>query len=274
MSTSTGVSSSRALVAAIEQRTRQIVGSLGDLGDRALRAPSWLDGWSRLTIACHLRYGAEALALMTRHALRGAPTSYYPDGREQQRPSTLVPRAGESGAAVVASLAMCSDALVRVWSALTVDDWRLEGSELGDTFDRRSLSLADLALLRLTECEVHGSDLGLGLDDWSPLFVSLALPFRVALLRTRRPDHPGIPATTTGSWLLIATDGPTHLVSVAHGKVQSQQYTPNTTPATAAIEATSRDLLALLLGRPPLGRLSFTGDATFGHSFTHLFPGP
>jgi maleylpyruvate isomerase len=250
------------------------VGALRDLDDRALRAPSRLDGWSRLTIACHLRYGAEALVLMTRHALRGAPTSYYPDGREQQRPSTLVPRPGESGADVVASLAMCSDDLVRALSALTDDDWRLEGSKLGDTFDLRSLSLADLALLRLTECEVHGSDLGLGLDDWSPLFVSLALPFRVALLRTRRPDQPGIPATTTGSWLLIATDGPTHVVSVAHGKVQSQQCTPNTTPATAAIEATSRDLLALLLGRPPLGRLSFTCDATFGHSFTHLFPGP
>jgi hypothetical protein len=138
---------------------------------------------------------------MTRHALRGAPTSYYPDGREQQRPSTLVPRPGESGADVVASLAMCNDELMRVWSALTVADWRLAGSELGDPFDLRSLSLAELALLRLTECEVHGSDLGLGLDDWSPFFVSLALPFRVALLRTRRPDQPGMPATITGSWL-------------------------------------------------------------------------
>ena len=274
MSTSTGVSASRAVVAAIEQRTRQIVNALRDLDDQELRAPSRLDGWSRLTIACHLRYGAEAIALMTRQALRGAPTSYYPDGREQQRPTTLIPRAGESGADVVASLAMCSDALVRVWSPLTVDEWRLDGSEPGDTFDRRALSLADLALLRLTECEVHGSDLGLGLDDWSPLFVSLALPFRVALLQARRLDQPGIPATTTGSWRLIATDGPTHVVSVAHGKVESQQCTPNATPATAAIEATSRDLLALLLGRPPVGPLSFPGDATFGHSFPQLFPGP
>jgi hypothetical protein len=52
------------------------------------------------------------------------------------------------------------------------------------------------------------------------------------------------------------------------------QCTPGTTPATAAIEATSRDLLALLLGRPPLGRLSFTGDVAFGRSFTDVFPGP
>ena len=274
MSTSAGVSSSRAVVAAIERRTGQIVSKLRDLDDRALRAPSRLDGWSRLTIACHLRYGAEALALMTRHALRGAPASYYPDGREQQRPSTLVPRARESGADVVASLAKCSDELLRLWSALTDDDWRLEGSKQGDTFDLRSLSLADLALLRLTECEVHGADLGLELDDWSPFFVSLALPFRVALLRARRAYQPRIPATTTGSWLLIATDGPSHVVSVAHGKVQSRQCTPDTTPATAAIEATSRDLLALLLGRPPLGRVSFTGDVAFGRSFTHVFPGP
>ena len=250
------------------------MGALRDLDDRALRAPSRLDGWSRLTIACHLRYGAEALALMTRHALVGEPTSYYPDGREHQRPSTLVPRPGESGADVVASLATCGDELLRIWSTLTDDDWTLEGSRPGDTFDLRSLSLAELALLRLTECEVHGSDLGLGLHDWSPLFVSLALPFRVALLRTRRLDQPGIPASTAGSWLLIATDGPTHVVSVTQGRVQSQQCAPNATPATAAIEATSRDLLALLLGRPPLGRLSFTGDVAVGQSFTDVFPGP
>jgi hypothetical protein len=154
------------------------------------------------------------------------------------------------------------------------DDWRREGSKAGDIYDRRSLSLADLALMRLTECEVHGSDLAVGLDDWSELFVSLALPFRLELLGTRRPDQAGIPATTRGSWLLIATDGPSHVVSVTHGRVRSRRCTPNTTRATAAIEATRRDLLALLLGRPPMGRLSFAGDVAFGQSFTHVFPGP
>jgi maleylpyruvate isomerase len=274
VSTGTAASCGRALTAAIEERTRQIADALGALDDRALRAPSRLDGWSRLTIACHLRYGAEALARMTRHAIAGAPTTYYPDGRDQQRPSTLIPRPGESGADVVASLATSGDEVVRLWSTMTDDDWRLEGSEQGDTFDLRSLSLADLALLRLTECEVHGSDLALGLDDWSQLFVTLALPFRLELLGTRRPHQSGIQATATGSWLLIATDGPTHVVSVTRGRVQSRQCTPNTTPATAAIEATSRDLLALLLGRPPVGRLSYTGDAAFGRSFTDVFPGP
>jgi maleylpyruvate isomerase len=274
VSAGTATPDGRTLSASIEQRTTQIVGALRDLDDGALRAPSQLDGWSLLTIACHLRYGAEALALMTRHAMVGVPTSYYPDGRAHQRPSTLVPRPGESGADVVASLATCSHELARLWSTLSDDDWTLEGSRPGDTFESRSFSLAELALLRLTECEVHGSDLGLGLDDWSPLFVSVALPFRVALLRTRRLDQPGIPATTTGTWLLIATDGPTHVVSVTQGRVQSQQCPPNRVPATAAIEATSRDLLALLLGRSPVGRLSFTGDVAFGHSFIHLFPGP
>jgi uncharacterized protein (TIGR03083 family) len=263
-----------ALADAIGARTRQIVGALRDLDDQGLHSPSGLDGWSRLTIACHLRYGAEALARMTRHAIAGAPTAYHPGGREQQRPSTLVPRPGESGADVVASLATSSDELVRLLSTMTDDDWRLEGSKAGDTYDRRALSLADLALMRLTECEVHGSDLALGLNDWSELFVSLALPFRLELIGTRRPDQAGIHATTTGSWLLIATDGPSHVVSVNQGRVQSRRCTPNTTSATAAIEATSRDLLALLLGRPPIGRLSFAGDVAFGQSFTHVFPGP
>jgi hypothetical protein len=212
---------------------------------------------------------------MTRHAVDGAPTSYYPEGREQQRPRTLAPRPGESGADVVASLASSSDELVRLWYTMSDDDWRLVGSKPGDTFDRRPLSLADLALLRLTECEVHGADLALGLDDWSELFVSLALPFRVELLQSRRSGRPGVDAATTGSWLLIATDGPTHVVSVADGRVQSRPCPPNTAPpARASIEATSRDLLALLLGRPPVGRLSFTGDVAFGRSFTDVFPGP
>jgi uncharacterized protein (TIGR03083 family) len=263
-----------ALADAIGARTRQIVGALRDLGDQGLHSPSGLDGWSRLAIVCHLRYGAEALARMTRHAIAGAPTAYYPGGREQQRPSTLVPRPGESGADVVASLATSSDDLVRLWSTMTDDDWTREGSKAGDTYDRRSLSLADLALMRLTECEVHGSDLALGLDDWSELFVSLALPFRLELLGTRRRDQAGIHATTTGSWLLIATDGPSHVVSVTQGRVQSRRCTPNTTPATAAIEATSRDLLAFSWAAPRwVGSLS-PATWPFGHPLTHVLPGP
>ncbi|MHB1516684.1 MAG: hypothetical protein ACYCVN_09920 [Acidimicrobiales bacterium] len=44
--------------------------------------------------------------------------------------------------------------------------------------------------------------------------------------------------------------------------------------ATAAIEATSRDLLALLLGRPFIEAPRIVGDLEFGGAFHAAFPGP
>ncbi len=71
----------------VAQRTRETTESLRSLDDAALRSPSLLPGWSRLTVACHLRFGAEALLPMTRDALAGKETAYYPQGRERQRPA-------------------------------------------------------------------------------------------------------------------------------------------------------------------------------------------
>src|SRR5207302_7789085 len=85
------------------------------LHESALLAPSGLDGWSRLTIACHLRYGAQALSAMTAAALEGRPASYYPDGSGRHRPRTLVPLEGETTAGVVDSLHHHSDELHQLW---------------------------------------------------------------------------------------------------------------------------------------------------------------
>ena len=49
-------------VRGVAQRTREITDSLRCLGDAALRSGSLRPGWSRLTIACHLRFGAENAA--------------------------------------------------------------------------------------------------------------------------------------------------------------------------------------------------------------------
>src|ERR1700730_17188026 len=114
------------LVTATAQRTAQILEAMNGLDDQALLSPSVLPGWSRLTIACHLRYGAEALCRMTEAAISGEPAAYYPEGRDRQRPGTLVPRPGESNRAVVASLAQRSDQLTRSWSSSDEVLWDLE----------------------------------------------------------------------------------------------------------------------------------------------------
>ncbi len=261
------------LIDAVGERTRRIVEILRGLSDDELQHPSELPGWSRLTIACHLRYGAQALGRMTSSALEGQPVAYYPEGRDVQRPRTLVPFAGESPLAVVESLARSSEELQISWSALDPGAWSVDVVEPPQARDLGPVPLGRLPLLRSTEVEVHGTDLGMGLDDWSTLFVMTVLPMRLEWLNTRRANHRAFDAELEGSWLLVATDGPTYRVTVNGHDVASTPARPGS-PARATITAPSRDLLALLLGRafhePPV----ITGDIAFGGSFPLAFPGP
>ena len=261
------------LVAAAARRTDEIVGALQAIGEDGLAAPSALPGWSRLTISCHLRYGAEALTRMTAATLAGEPVSYYPGGRVAARPATLAPLPGETPPDVVVSLADHSAELDRRWSKVDDPDWTREVVEPEGQADLGPIELVRLPLLRLTEVEVHGSDLALGLDDWSETFVEAALPFRLEWLNTRRSNHRAFADTLEGSWLLVATDGPTWLVTVNGPRVTSVPAEP-TARATAVIEASSRDLLALLLGRALLQPPQHGGDEDFAQAFPEAFPGP
>ncbi len=261
------------LVGAAMVRTRRIVDGLSALGVDELRQPSLLPQWSRLTIACHLRYGAEALSRMTRSALDAVPVAYYPEGRNEQRPRTLAPEWGESPDDVVASLAQRSDELNEQWSALDPVAWRVEVAEPPGNIDLGPIRLGRLPLLRLTEVEVHGTDLAMHLEDWSEIFVEAALPMRLEWLNVRRANDQVSDRTLEGSWLLVATDGATYKVSVDGTTIESRPAARDE-QATAVIEASSRDLLALLLGRPLRTAPVITGDIAFGRSFSKAFPGP
>ena len=264
---------SRSLVAASARRTATIVDALDGESSQALSAPSRLPGWSRLTIACHLRYGAEALLRMTKAGLSGEQAAYYPVGRASQRPQTLEPASGEHPQEVVESFHRLSTELDQVWSVLDNGAWDLEVAEPESNPDLGTLRLSSLPLLRLTEVEVHGSDLDLGLDDWGDLFVSTVLPTRLRRLGVRRTNHREFDHTLQGSWLLVAIDGPTFMVSVSGDVVESHPADPKSM-ATAVIEATCRDLLALLLGRPYIEAPHIRGDVKFGEAFPAAFPGP
>ncbi|HEX6238549.1 MAG TPA: maleylpyruvate isomerase family mycothiol-dependent enzyme [Acidimicrobiales bacterium] len=265
--------SPRWLAAAVAQRSEALVVALRRLGAAGLRRPSALPGWSRLTVACHLRYGAEALTRMTGEALAGRPTAFYPDGRSRQRPGTLRPRPREGPLDVVASLGARSGELHRAWGALSEEQWSTVVVEPRANQDLGRVTLASLALLRLTEVEVHGTDLDIGLPDWSDRFVRAALPFRLTRLAVRRSNHRPVDGTIRGSWLLSASDGPTFLVAVGEEGVTSGPADPGA-GADATIAGTSRDLLALLLGRPPTGRLTIRGGRDVAAAFGRAFPGP
>jgi uncharacterized protein (TIGR03083 family) len=261
------------VAAAVTTRTREVVEALRSLDEPGLVAPSELEGWSRLTIACHLRYGAEALRWMTMDTLGGRPTSFYPSGRAEGRRGTLEPAPGETPSQVVGSLADRSRELHQTWEEVTGADWDGIVHEPPENPDLGPLPLVRLALARLTEVEVHGTDLGLGLGAWSALFVRAALGFRLDWLTVRRSNHRPVDDSLHGSWLLVGSDGPVRLVTVAGSTVRSEPADGNTS-ATAVIEGTSRDLLAMLLGRPPHHPLRISGDRAFGTSFSRAFPGP
>ena len=209
-----------------------------------LSAPSSLPGWSRLTIACHLRYGAEALHRMTLDALAGQPASYYPLGRDEQRPGTLVPRGADDD--VVASLRAESDRLHEVWA--TVEDWSLVVREPADNADLGDVPLRRLALARLTEVEVHGTDLDVGLGPWSRTLVTKVLPMRLEWLNTRRSNHRAVDESITASWLLRATDlDLSWRIDVDGARVQSAPSTDER--GATVVERSGADLLGMLLGR-------------------------
>lgn len=242
----------------LERSTAEVVAAL--LG-ADLDVASLLPGWSRLTIACHLRYGAEALRWMTDDALGGRPTSYYPDGRAAQRPATLVVRPGESGPEVVASLADASRRLHELWRG--VHDWQVAVIEPPDNPDLGSIPLERLALARLTEVEVHGTDLGLDLGPWSDVLVRHVLPMRLDWLNTRRSNHRDVDTSIRASWLLVATDMEvSQVVTVDGPSVVSRPGDE----ADTRIVGTAAELLALLLGRAPSG---FAPP-----DFALAFPGP
>ena len=252
----------RSVLDAVDRATHTLVDALGRTD---LDAPSRLPGWSRLTIACHLRYGAEALTRMTRDALDGQPTAYYPEGRTTQRPSTLESRPGESPSDVVRSLRDASTALAGAWT--DIDDWTIAVTEPTGNADLGPIALSYLPLMRLTEVEVHGTDVGIGLGPWSDTFVRAVLPWRLDWLNRRRPNAAAADTTVQRSWLLQATDGPTcQVVTVDGDSVRSASCTAADADADEAITGTSRELLALLLGRAPAG---FAPD-----SFTRALPGP
>ncbi|HEY8525327.1 MAG TPA: maleylpyruvate isomerase family mycothiol-dependent enzyme [Acidimicrobiales bacterium] len=254
------------VVRQIGRTTGTVVAALEGLDEVGLRAPSALPRWSRLTIACHLRYGAQALLRMTDDVAAGRPPSFYPEGRDAQRPGTLEPGAAESPAAVVDSLREASGALAARWR--TVTDWDAPVVEPGGAAHLGPVTLGRLAILRLTEVEVHGTDLGLGLGPWSDTFVRAALPMRLAWLPSRRSNHRPVPGDVRRSWLLAATDaGPTTRLAVDGATVTSTPVPPGAPvpDADVVIEAPSRELLALLLGRSSL---------PVAADFNRAFPGP
>jgi uncharacterized protein (TIGR03083 family) len=267
------VSAGAAIARAINTAHHSIERTLGHVDDDGLRAPSLLPEWDRLTIMCHIRYGATAIDRMIRAALAGETALFYPEGRAEQRPGTLVPAAGESPRDVVDSFVAHSAALDATLAGLADDDWAIEAHEPAGVVDIGTQTVEQLAVLRLTEVEVHAGDLLLGLDTWSPTFVEHGLPLRFERLAQRLANQPPIDFGYEGTWLLRTLEGEAWTVTLEprRAEVRGADYD---TRSDATITASRRDMLAFLLGRPLETEAVYAGDIDFAAAFTQAFPGP
>lgn len=257
-----------AVAQAIAASQDDIARRLAALSDDELRAPSRLPDWSRLTVVCHIRFGAEAIDRMVRAALKGEAALFYPGGRAEQRPATLYPGDGESPQDVVASFVANGE---RLNDALAmVEDWTTMFREPDGHHDLGPQSVYQLAVLRLTEVEVHAVDLDIGIERWSDTFAAVGLPLRIDRLGKVLSNNP-VADRINGSWLLRATDGGAYLVTQTADGVTKRPAAPDER-ADGVIDASSRDLIALMLGRDFAGDVTFSND--FARRFTTAFPGP
>ncbi len=174
-----------AVAEAVNARQDEIASALALLNEDELLYPTLLPGWDRLTLACHLRYGARASLWVTDEALRGERTSFYPEGRIASRPATLHPNEGESARDVVVDLAVRGQLLSDRWNHLSPDGWAVRVREPDDNVDRGEMALLETALFRLTEIEAHGTDFDLDLGPWSQVFIEVGLPYRLSRLPLR-----------------------------------------------------------------------------------------
>lgn len=254
-----------AVGAAISTRTDELCDHLGALELDHLDRPSLLPDWTALTIACHLRYGAQALRQITAATLAEVPSSYYPGGRDLQRPFTLQPALGEPRLHVIESLRHESGELRALWVALDDADWdRAMIPHPDDDDSLGAMPLRDLALLRLVEVMVHGSDLGLGLTPWPLTFGQWLLPLRIQ--RARVAHGAGFDAVVE----FDASDvGVCRAVFRDGGVVEVSDAEPD-----LAVRAVANDLVAVLLGRQPLGPVTMDGDADLMVRFRDGLAGP
>jgi uncharacterized protein (TIGR03083 family) len=257
------------LLPILRARAGEVVGAARTHVDR-LNEPSALPGWTRLTIVTHLRYVNEAMHRMTVAALAGTPEAMYPGGRATTRPGTLVPRVGETTESLVDSLATTSESLDALWATLTAEQWQLRFADV----EFGPVALSRYLALRLTEFEVHGTDLALpGTGDWHGSFVDAVLPLRVSwlALARRRPDAD---LAINGTWS-IGCGNRRWRVNADGADVQVVDLDPaDQPPGGCHMKGSSRTVLAYLLGRAPVTDLEIEGAEAPASAFKRAFPGP
>lgn len=149
-----------------------LVRTVDGLDDAAWSEPSLLPGWTRAHVVAHLALNAEGLAGVLHGAHLGRPQPMYASAQARDRDIDELAGAGPSELRerLLAATATFSEAL----AAMHAEDWdgRFERTPGGP-----ELALANVALMRVREVEIHHADLDAGYTaaDWSVGFRTLLL---------------------------------------------------------------------------------------------------
>lgn len=155
--------------------TARYLGALTELGEKEVRAPSLLPGWSRAHVIAHVARNADALTNVL-HGAQAGETRWMYESQESRDAAV------ESGARLpldelradsVAAAGRWHQATNELHSAnLEAPGCRLPGSE--------PWPVRRVGLMRRTEVEVHHADLGIGYTaaDWPTDFVEALMKRR------------------------------------------------------------------------------------------------
>jgi uncharacterized protein (TIGR03083 family) len=258
-----------ALVLASQRRFELAVDSLDAC---ALASPSALDGWTRAEVVAHVAYGAKAAQRCTRAAVEGIHVPFYPGGDEERR------RTIERGRHVAAAdlrreLRVGDMSLGTSWRAMRAHDW---GRPLNDP-RFPGANVARHLMLRWTEVEVHRSDLRPDFQHawqhWSPEFVDVALPLRVAWQPLAHHKQ-GAVTDLDATWTLAVPSRHWRWSITASGERAHVTIGHDNTPGDVEVAGSPAVMLAFLLGRAVAAELSISGDVDLAHRYKSAFPGP
>jgi maleylpyruvate isomerase len=162
--------------------THRLVVTIEGMSDAEAAEPSLLPGWTRGHVLAHVARNADALRNLLAWARTGVMTPAY--RRKSQRDADIEEGAGRPVDDLRDDVAETGEAFAAEAEMLTDAAWQHEVRVLDGPMFRAALLLPR----RLTEVELHHTDLGLGYKaaDWTPKFAALRLPEPMASWREER----------------------------------------------------------------------------------------
>ncbi|GAA1673337.1 hypothetical protein GCM10009830_19540 [Glycomyces endophyticus] len=170
------------LLGALREATDRLAAAIARLAEDEVRGPSLLPGWTRGHLITHVARNADALRNLLTWARTGVVTPAY--AGPEEREAEIQAGAARTGPALRDDVRESADVFAAEAASLPAAAWDAEVSVLdGPLFPARLLLPR-----RLTEVELHHTDLGVGYrsDDWTPEFTGLDLPEPMRAWREER----------------------------------------------------------------------------------------